>query len=598
MPPLFVNSRAFLWPFKTASRSFWLLRSHRPSQFVRRGISIVRRKLARTAGRRWTTLPSLPVTSREEAKFDWLVESRLAANTKQRININKNECCFLNESRTLGEPVDWRPDATPLWRFHLHYHEFLFDLMAEGDFERAWQIVAHWIEQNQPTDSTALADAWHPFCISRRLPVWIAMWTAALPPEQLRQTVLDSVYCQTRFLAHHLEKDLGGNHLLENLRALTLAAAFLDGSEADGWLSDAARLFRRELSGQILPHGEHFERSPMYHAHMLEAVLDVRDATADLAPNMSVEFASIASNMAAFLQSILHPDGNIPLFGDSAFGECPSAAHLIARAGQGCSPSGRARLLPSCAAESDSRLLGGRGSRRAETASQSVSRLGGSLALPKRIGDYWVAGDADDFLLFDAGNAGPDHLPAHAHADLLTLEASVDGKRLFVDSGVFNYQDDEMRRYCRSTAAHNVLQVDDMDQFDLWSRFRMGYRGWTYDFKSGQCDGYQWAEAWHDAYRRIGVPQVIRRVRYRPGGPWIISDRAIGKGIHRLTSRLHIHPDWMVEQTGDSELTLQYRSRETSAEPEIDGDSARQEPRPPRRTASKADPSFSGTGPD
>ncbi len=147
-------------------------------------------------------------------------------------------------------------------------------------------------------------------------------------------------------------------------------------------------------------------------------------------------------------------------------------------------------------------------------------------------------------------------MPAHAHADLLTWEASVNGQRLFVDAGVFNYQDDVMRRYCRSTAAHNVLQIDDYDQFDLWSRFRMGYRGWTHGLRTGESGGFQWAEAWHDAYRRLGIPQVYRRVAYQRGGPWIVTDRALGSGTHRLTNRLHIHPEWHVEQSTANEFTL------------------------------------------
>ncbi len=42
-------------------------------------------------------------------------------------------------------------------------------------------------------------------------------------------------------------------------------------------------------------------------------------------------------------------------------------------------------------------------------------------------------------------------------------------------SGAFNYGDDRWRPYCRSTAAHNVLQVDDENQRDVWSQFRTGY---------------------------------------------------------------------------------------------------------------------------
>lgn len=35
------------------------------------------------------------------------------------------------------------------------------------------------------------------------------------------------------FLADHLERDLGGNHLLENLRGLALTGAFLDGPDSN-----------------------------------------------------------------------------------------------------------------------------------------------------------------------------------------------------------------------------------------------------------------------------------------------------------------------------------------------------------------------------
>ena len=101
-------------------------------------------------------------------------------------------------------------------------------------------------------------------------------------------------------------------------------------------------------------------------------------------------------------------------------------------------------------------------------------------------------------------------MPAHAHADLLTFEASFGGRRLFVDSGVFNYEDDAMRRYCRSSAAHNVLQIDGHDQCDMWSRFRMGYRGWPTGLECGQTHGFHWARAAHNAYRRLGVPKLGR----------------------------------------------------------------------------------------
>ena len=184
----------------------------------------------------------------------------------------------------------------------------------------------------------------------------------------------------------------------------------------------------------------------------------------------------------------------------------------------------------------------------------SVRRTGASPALT--VGDYWVYRDGGDFFLFDAGPVGPDHLPAHAHADLLGFEASLSGRRLFVDSGVFNYQDDSTRRWCRSSAAHNVLVVDGEDQCDAWSRFRMGRRGWPRGFESGRTEDFHWARAEHNAYRHLGVPCVGRWVGCRGSGPWFCVDWARGTGQHEISSRLHIHPQFQVEQAGQDEIRL------------------------------------------
>jgi len=545
-------------------------------------VRMARRRLIRiTGGRRYARLPKVALRLRANDRFESLARRELIERRAESTASNARAICrgrfrFLNVERDLPDPVDWRlecwPEVAHLWRFHLHYHEFLLDLAAEGLgggrriawglsrfsrrengtvplpnreviyrpplkeddrgwFERAWDLVRQWIEGNPLSDPRVFIDAWHPYCISRRLPAWIRLWSACPPSEELRDGVLGSIFSQARYLEGHLERDLGGNHLLENLRAMLLVGAFLDGPDADRWLAKGARLLRKELAEQVLPHGEHFERSPMYHAEMLEAVLDVRDALAAVMPDLGQLCSETAAKMAAFLGEIIHPDGEIPLLGDACFGQTPPPARLIARA-----------AASDCTANSERRDR-----QRAPHRAPGACRLGG----------YWTYREDGDFLLFDAGPVGPDHLPAHAHADLLSFEASIRGRRLFVDSGVFNYEDDPMRRYCRSTAAHNVLELDDRDQCDMWSRFRMGYRGWPFEFAVGETDRFHWAAARHNAYRRVGVPAVGRWIGCRSGGPWLCVDWAEGTGTHTLSARLHLHPDVLAEEVADDEVRLE-----------------------------------------
>ena len=543
----------------------YVLRYYRPGQLAGRAARRLRRWAERRLGRRrrlGTALArgGVPALRGDTALAAWAQRQVAGADPAQAAaeaeRVMAGRFRFLNQEWRLPQPLDWQlreidPPPTRLWRFALHYQEYLLDLAAYGratasaePAQRAWDLVASWIDGNRPDDPAAADDAWHPYVISRRVPVWIALWHAAPPEAALAGRVLESLAMQSRFLAKNLEFDLGGNHLLENLRALALAGAFFAGPEADGWLRRAGRLLRRELSRQVLPHGEHFERSPSYHQRMLALVEDVRDALAGIAPELSARCARTAARMVEFLQAVLHPDGQVPLLGDSWLGQ--------QGAGSGEQGAG-GREKGAGSAEHGARS----GEQRAGAQSFETPILRARKAPHAgRVGPYWVFRDGGDFLLFDAGPVGPDHLPAHAHADLLGLEISWGGRRVVVDSGVFDYEDGPMRRYCRSTAAHNCLQIDGQDQCDMWSRFRMGYRGWPGPLQTGQTGDFHWAWAWHNAYRRLRVPRVGRLVACRPGGPWFCLDWAEGRGTHRLVSRLHLHPDVRARQVDPTAVEL------------------------------------------
>lgn len=80
---------------------------------------------------------------------------------------------------------------------------------------------------------------------------------------------------EARWLRKRLEIHLLGNHLWANAKALVFGGTFFEGDEADAWRQKGLALIRRELDEQILADGGHFERSPMYHAIVLEDLLDL-----------------------------------------------------------------------------------------------------------------------------------------------------------------------------------------------------------------------------------------------------------------------------------------------------------------------------------
>jgi uncharacterized heparinase superfamily protein len=500
-------------------RSWQTLRHYRAGQIIRRSVAIVRRRLQsgarvdryQPAGNiRLTSCDSLQRIGRR------MIESR--RDHPQRIGriagIRSGRWTFLGKSLGLGIPLDWRSpaiaDAPRLWHFRLQYHEWLLDLACDADTEaETWGHVRRWIEVFADCTEQQAGDAWHPYCISRRIPAWLALWAWAPPPQEWQPVVACSLAAQAAFLAAHPETDLGGNHLLENARALVLAGSACRTETGDRWLDLGQRIVISELDEQILPSGEHFERSPMYHCEMTAALEDVRDATRVLRPEFSARCSAVVERMHQFTSAILHPDGEIPLLGDSVLDEAP-----LPPDGDCMPPAQGAR----------------------------------------QTGEYWTFRSGDDFLLFDAGPVGPDHLPAHAHADLLTIEVSFEGLRFIVDSGTHDYEDGALREYCRSTAAHNVLELDGENQCDVWSRFRMGRRGRPSPLECGESNDVAWASAGHDAYRHRGVGRVGRWIGCSAGGDWLIADWASGGGMHTLVNRLHLHPE--VEVVPESPTTL------------------------------------------
>jgi len=393
---------------------------------------------------------------------------------------------------------------------------------AQANAHSVNEFLEAWLAEYLPEKVKRNDDAWHPYCISRRLVAWVWLLNAAPSntvtiESQLAGRMVDSSIQQANYLSQNLERDLGGNHLLENATALAIAGGTIDSKYAKHWRDLAAQVLSVELPKQVLPHGEHFELSPMYHCQILSNLLRIElccqsdQALLDLV-------SPVIDPMLNFLSSILHPDGEIPLFADSGFHEAPSVEEISNVAGL----TGRTlNLMP--------------------LASVLTS-----------VGGYRVYRSEKLFAICDYGPIAAAKLPAHGHCDVTNLELSVEGIRWIVDSGNFNYSDDSMRHYCRSSIGHNVVTVNDQNQANVWSKFRMGDRPKTFGHHEGVRDGFHWATGAHDGYRRLGVPTVSRLVAFG-GHTAMCFDRAQNSGgsEYSLVGYLHFHPDVSVTREND-----------------------------------------------
>jgi uncharacterized heparinase superfamily protein len=177
-------------------------------------------------------------------------------------------------------------------------------------------------------------------------------------------------------------------------------------------------------------------------------------------------------------------------------------------------------------------------------------------------GYYGARTKEGHYLICDAGRVGPDYIPGHAHGDIFSFELSMFGDRLIVDSGVHDYLRGDMRRYCRSTAAHNTVEIDGLNQSEFWDAFKVARRGRPHDvhFETTK-QGFR-LTGWHDGYRRLpGGPTHHREFQWHHDGTLAVRDTVESSVAVPFVSRIHLHPECRVSEHRGSSLVLERGGR-------------------------------------
>ncbi len=406
---------------------------------------------------------------------------------------------------------DWNSDAQDqLWLYNLHYFDDLTAVNAPSRQDWHRVLVNRWIDENPP----AGGNGWAPYPVSLRIVNWIK-W--ALSGARMERAWQDSLAVQTRWLAKRLEHHLLGNHLFANAKALVFAGCFFSGDEADAWLETGRAILASEIGEQVLSDGGHFERSPMYHAIILEDVLDLINLVTAYLGTLALEteahLRSTASSMLRWLDAMCHTDGRISFFNDAAFAIAPGRATLRAYAGR-CSVD-----LPLVTMPALTHL---------EPSGYIRLEHGGCLAL------------------LDTAPVGPDYLPGHAHADTLSFELSLFGQRLVVNGGTSVYGTGPERLRQRSTAAHSTVEIDGEASSEVWAGFRVARRAKPMDLSLTELDGVLSVSCAHDGYHRLGGAPTHRRNWRLEDRTFTVRDHIDGRYGHAV-ARYPLAPDCRVQ---------------------------------------------------
>jgi uncharacterized heparinase superfamily protein len=488
---------------KRIARELAFARHVPPRQLARRAALVVRRK---AEARLRPALDAGDLRSAERPPLPLFAPRRgMAQRTADGWRLR-----FIGRTEEMPHTIEWKRSPDQLWRMNLHYMEYLEEL-ADSDVEA---LIRQWTAANPPYARGSASDSWNAYAVSLRSVVWIQQ--LALRRERLDSAFLaeaeKSLAGQLRYLERHLETDVGGNHLIKNVKALAWASAYFDGAAAKRWRRKALRLLARELPLQILPDGMHFELSPAYHCQVLADLIEIRHALGSDPLNGALDEAIARAARAA--ADLAHPDGRIAQFGDAGLAMAYTPAECLAALGL-------------------------------EPEQHAVFTLGG----------YHGCRDRDCYFIADAGRIAPDQLPAHGHGDIGSFEWSVAGQRLVVDQGVYEYVAGPKRSASRSARSHNTLSVEGCDQAQFFGAFRVGARAGVTVTETSALEAGFGLEVRHDGFRHTGGgPIHLRRLQATPRHI-LIEDRLEGPPTTARVAIL-LHPDAAVQQIGASQMRV------------------------------------------
>ena len=374
------------------------------------------------------------------------------------------------------------------------------------------------------------------------------------------------------FIRNNLENtyEVTSNHFLSNLLGLLfLGAVFGDLPHGAEWQAFARASIEHEMTVQVLADGADYESSVPYHRLVAELFLGALRLTDVRGAPMPPSFHERVRDMVAYLAAVMRPDGLMPQAGDADDGRL----HVFEGYGE-TTPQDARHLLGAAGAifdVSEWRALGGEAGRweaawwgvpATAAVSGSLSPTAPSIArLFPHAGTAVARTTAGHYLLVTNGIVGTNGFGNHKHNDLLSFEYHHGGTPLVVDPGSYVYTSDaDARNRFRSTAYHNTVMLDGVEQNDLrpdWL-FRL--------FETSHAESVAFVDEGgvveyvgrHHGYERLPDPVTHERTFRldKASGALVIADRLVGRGRHDVRGHFHLAPGVQAAQTGAGGVAL------------------------------------------
>lgn len=380
-----------------------------------------------------------------------------------------------------------------------------------------------------------------------------------------------------RFLHRNVEySDVNGNHTTACLLGLLYLGMFTPWDrEASAWTAYAVDRLHVEIEAQTYRDGVCHEGSIPYHGLVAELFLHALLVGERCGIRFSGDYRARLHRMLCFTRAYLKPGGSVPLWGDADDGRVLSLGGDLGEHHRTLLALGAALLQSEALWDPDepvpfaAAFLLGRdrapGGARASEAAQSVSGAtgpgvretgGGSVAFAD--GGFFVLRRNGSYCLVDCGDVGMRGRGGHGHNDALSVELTLAGHDVLVDTGCASYTrslDDRVA--CLSGKAHNAVIVDDREPAVI-DVARLPHAGPCPVEQVGFDGDAARFVGRHYGYRAVGVERCERRVEL-PQEPdsAIITDHLVGSGEHHARWYLHLAPGWRELRVEDGGATFE-----------------------------------------
>lgn len=362
---------------------------------------------------------------------------------------NKIELCFYNKPVNINiDKIGWSENSLSEitekeWLVKLNSFEWINE--KQNFYFSPKQIsfiILSWISDNDDE----ISENWAPFILSKRITAWTKWLKTNEIPSEILSVITLSIYLQLKRLFIDFEYNKPANHLIENIRAflagcnyLLIRKQFFD-NNMESQLSNVLSEGIKQINIQILKDGAHFERGPMCHKIMFEAIKDIKDYAIYISKQKfldndilkkSKSLSILCENkllaMDKWTEYLTMSDGYLPQFNDSIKTE------------------------------------------------GSKNRLSNFTKVFEDSGFFVKHFNNYSFIL-SCGSPSPFFLPDHSHCDILSYELSIKNEKLIIDSGCNGYENEPLRQMCRETQSHNLPMIQGQEQSDIWGIDSFGKR--------------------------------------------------------------------------------------------------------------------------